>query len=188
VKNIIYLLVIALFIGGCSYKNQPIALQSYEANYHGEISKENKTVYISKVKDLRANKRNIGYTLQNGEKDISLFSDINFEKKYKDALLYALNIAEFNTATNAEDAALLVEIYIKKIELVYTDKNFEENLKGEINIEVVVKNGKTTSRQNFKQKAGKWIAPSYDSKDFEPFLTTLFSDNIDNIVSKLAEI
>jgi len=188
VKNIFFLLAIALFIGGCSYKNAPLTLQTYEANYQGQKSKEQKSVFISTVKDLRVDKRNIGYTLKDKEKDISLFSDVNFEKKYKDALLYALNIAEFNTATNADDATLLIEIYIKKIELIYTDKKFEENLNGEISIEVVVKNDKVTSKQNFRQKAGKWISPSYDSKDFEPFLTTLFSDSINNIVSKLTEI
>ncbi|MBU0720204.1 hypothetical protein KJ877_02555 [bacterium] len=185
-KNLVYLLLGALFFGGCSYKNESISLESYKADYNGAIAKENTSVYVTAVKDMRSDKKNIGYTLKNGKKDLLLFSDADFAKKYKEGLGYGLSIAEFNTNVSQNDADVLLEIRIKKIELVYHDKSFDENLKGEIEIEVVVKKGRTTSTQNFKEKAGKWIAPSYSSKDIEPFLYTLFSDSINNIISKLA--
>lgn len=42
--------------------------------------------------------------------------------------------------------------------------------------------------QNFRQKGSKWIAPSYSSKDLEPFLYTLFADSIDQIVARLTRM
>ena len=185
-KNLVYLILIALLLGGCAYKNNPVALQPYQSNYNGEVSKEKKTIAIISVKDLRPDKSNIGYALEDGKKEIMFFSNENFVKKYKNGLLNALNIAEFDTTVNPNEADLRIEIYIKKIELIHTDKSFDENLKGEIDIEVVVENGDKIVKQNFKEKAGKWILPSRDSKDLEPFLSSLFSDSINSIVSKLA--
>lgn len=36
---------------------------------------------------------------------------------------------------------MVVEVYIKDIEMVYNDKNFDTNLRGEIEIEVIVRRG-----------------------------------------------
>ncbi|MDA3908448.1 MAG: hypothetical protein PF437_05125, partial [Sulfurimonas sp.] len=60
-----------------------------------------------------------------------------------------------------------------------------KNLKGEIELEVIIKKGNETITQNFKPSASKWIGPSYRSKDLEPFFNELFSDSISNIVSRL---
>jgi len=185
-KNIIYLLLIALTMGACSYQNQPIALQSYKANYNAPLSVEKKAIFIQDVIDDRVNKSYIGYALKDGKKRLTFFSNDNFEKKYKDALLYALNISEFNTNVNKSDASEIITVHIKDITLVHTDKNFDENLKGKIAVELIVQQGNSITTYNFTQKAGKWIAPSFNSKDLEPFLTTLFSDSIDAVVAKLA--
>ncbi len=83
---------------------------------------------------------------------------------------------------------MVVEIYIKDIEMIYNDKNFDTNLKGEIEIEVIVRKGADVITQNFRQKGSKWIAPSFESKDLEPFLYTLFADSIDQIVSRLTRL
>jgi hypothetical protein len=186
-KNTIYLLSIALIMGACTYKNEPIKLKPYEANYKAPISKEKKAIFVHSVKDDRADKSSIGYALEDGERKITFFSNENFEKKYKDALIYALSISEFNTNVSQAEASEVIEIHIKNIKIVHTDKSFDENLKGELAVELVVKKGNTTTKYNFTQKAGKWISPSHNSKDVEPFLATLFADSIDAVVAKLVE-
>lgn len=186
-KNTIYLIAIALIMGACTYKNEAIKLQPYEANYKAPMSKDKKAVFVQAVKDDRSNKNSIGYALEDGKKKITFFSHENFEKKYKDALLYALNISEFNTNVSQADASEIIEVHIKDIEIVHTDKSFDENLKGQIAVELIVKKGNSVTKYNFTQKAGKWISPSHNSKDIEPFLGTLFSDSIDAVVAKLAQ-
>lgn len=186
-KNLLYFVVIALFFGGCSYKNEAIALQSYKADYAGETSKDKKTVYLGLVKDMRTDKRTIGYVVKKGEKSVRLYSDVNFADKYKEGLGYALNMAGFNTDVDSNAASLVVEVHIKDIKIIYNDKNFDQNLNGEIEIEVIIRRGTEVITQEFKQNSGKWIAPSYDSKDIEPFLYTLFSSSINEIVSRLTK-
>jgi len=184
-KNLFYVVLITLLLGGCSYKNVSIGLDSYKADYASEISQEKKTVYLSLVKDTRMDQRTVGYAEKNGKKTLTLFSDVDFTQKYKEGLGHALNLAGFNPQTTAETAYINVEVYIKNIKIVHTNKSFDENLQGTIEIEVVVKRGNKTIKQNFVQKAGKWMKPSYTSKDLEPFLYTLFSDSINNVVSRL---
>ena len=184
-KNVFYAVLIALLLGGCSYKNESITLKSYKADYAAEVSQEKKTISLSVVKDIRTDKRTVGYIEQDGKKIVTLFSDTNAEAKYKEGLIHAMNLAGFRTNAGDNLASFDVEVYIKNIKLVYNDKSFDENLKGTIEIEVIVKRGSETIKQNFVQKAGVWISPSYSSKDLEPFLNTLFSDSINDIVSRL---
>ena len=172
-------------MGGCSYKNEAINLSSYKGEYAGEIAKNNKTVYLRNVKDMRASKRFIGHILKNGEKFQNFQSNADFATKYKEGLNYALDIAGFTVVSNAADASMTMDVFIKDISIVYNDKNFDKNLKGEIEIEVVLDRGQKVTTQSFRQRASKWIAPSYDSKDIEPFLYTLFSDSINDIASRL---
>ncbi|MFT7003980.1 MAG: putative lipoprotein YajG [Sulfurimonas sp.] len=183
-KNTLYLLAVVVFLGGCSYKNEAINLSSYNAHYTGEILKEKKTVLIESIKDVRVDKRSIGYILKNSVKTTTLFSNANFEKKYNDGLSSALYMAGFKEGAEQE-ADLVINVNIKNIELIYDDKSFDKNLKGKIEIEVIVKKGKETITQNFSPSASKWISPSYSSKDLEPFLNELFSDSISDIVSRL---
>ncbi len=186
-KHILFLLLITAFMSsGCSYKNDPLTLKSYQAEYAGPISKDKKTVYLRWVKDVRTDKNTVGYLLQNGDKLATLYSNVDFADKYKEGLGYALNLAGFDTDANTHVASLVVEVYIKDIEVIYNDKNFDTNLKGEITLEVIIRKGEEVITQNFKQKGGKWIAPSFNSKDLEPFLYTLFADSINDIVAKLA--
>lgn len=185
-KKIIFLLVGAvLFMGGCAYKNETIGLHAYKGEYSGEIAPKNKTVYLRSVKDMRTNKRVIGYIMKDGARYQSFYSDADFANKYKEGLGYALDIAGFNTVANANDASLVMDVMIKNIEIVHNDKNFDKNLKGEIEIEVVIDRGQKVTTQSFRQKASKWISPSTSSKDVEPFLYTLFADSINDIASRL---
>lgn len=183
-KSIVYFLAVVVFLGGCSYKNESINLSSYNAQYTGENSKENKSVFIESIKDERENKKNIGYLLENGEKTVELFSNDNFEKKYRDGLKNALHMAGFKEALDA-NADLIIEVKIKSVELINNDKSFDKNLKGKIELEVIVKRGNETITQNFKPSASKWISASYSSKDLEPFLNEIFSDSITDVVSRL---
>ena len=96
-------------------------------------------------------------------------------------------MAGFNTDVDSNAASLVVEVHIKDIKIIYNDKNFDQNLNGEIEIEVIIRRGTEVITQEFKQNSGKWIAPSYDSKDIEPFLYTLFSSSINEIVSRLTK-
>lgn len=184
-KSIFYLVAIMLLVSGCSYKNEAINLESYKAQYTGPIAKEKKSVYVKVVQDIRKDKRSIGYTQNDGEKMTTLYSEVDFVKRYKKGLGYAFNIAGFDTET--KNASLVIEVNIKKIELVYNNKNFDTNLKGTLIVEVIIQKGNKTITHNFRQQASKWIKPSFKSKDLEPFLYTLFVDNINDIVSKLTE-
>ncbi|EDZ61252.1 hypothetical protein SMGD1_0358 [Sulfurimonas gotlandica GD1] len=183
-KNLFYMLAVVVFLGGCSYKNESINLSSYNTEYTGETSKEKKSVYIESVKDVRDDKRTIGYILKDGKKTTNLFSTEDFEKKYKDGLSSALRMAGFKASSDV-NADLVMNINIKNIELIHNDKSFDKNLKGQIELEVIIKKGTETVTQNFKPSASKWISPSYSSKDLEPFLNELFSDSINDIVSRL---
>lgn len=185
-KNVLLVLLALLFLSGCTYKNEALNLASYKAEYTGPISRDNKTVYLRFVKDVRTDKKSVGYLLQNGDRLATLYSDVDFADKYTEGLKYALNMAGFNTDSAARASSIVVEVYLKNIELIYNDKNFDKNLQGEIEIEVIVRKDNEVITQNFKQKGGKWIAPSFNSKDLEPFLYSLFADSINDIVSKLA--
>jgi len=181
------LVTLALFMAACSYVNDPLRLQPYEANYAAPISKEKKSVYLRSVNDLRADKQTLGYAVEGGKKTITFFTYENFSKKYSDALKYALNISEFNTNVSPREASAIIDVNIRKISLAYLDKSFDENVKGEMSVELVVTQGNRTTKYNFNQKGGKWIKPSRDSKDLEPFLSELFSDSIEAVVTKLVQ-
>lgn len=181
------LIVFAMFLSACSYKNEPIYLQPYQANAIVPILKEKKTLHIRGVNDQRVQKQTIGYVLENDNKKIILSSNEHFAKKYHDALTYALSVAEFNTHVSPQDAQLIVDVNIKNIEIQGFDKNFDENLKGEVAVELVVTQKSKITRYNLASKAGKWIAPSRSSKDLEPFLSELFEDSIQAVVTQLAK-
>lgn len=185
-KNLVYLTVVAFLMIGCSYKNEAIALYSYKAEYNGEKVKKNESVFISVVKDTRIDKRSVGYLLEDSKKTVNLYSDADFAQRFKEGLGFALNIAGFKTAASIEEASIVLEVYIDDVKIVHTGKSFDENLKGELTTRVVLTQGENISTLNFKQKSGSWKTMSYNSKDFEPFLYTLFSDSINDIVSRLA--
>ncbi len=187
-KHLFFVAITLLLFSGCTYKNEALNLESYKAEYQGPLSRDKKIVYLRTVKDLRAKKNIIGYVDQKSTNTIYFYSNENFAEKYTEGLGYALNLAGFNTNASTNEANLVVEVAIKDIEIVYNDKNFDANLKGEIEIEVVVRKGDEVITQNFRQKGSKWIAPSYSSKDLEPFLYTLFADSIDQIVARLTRM
>ena len=94
-----------LLLSGCTYKNEALNLESYKAEYKGPLTKEKKTVYVRLVKDLRADKKVIGYVEQKGDTLTQFYSNVNFEDRYKEGLGYALNLAGFNTDASAQAAS-----------------------------------------------------------------------------------
>ncbi len=184
-KNLFYIVIVALLMSGCAYKNESMNLPAYKADYAGATATGRKSVYINVIKDARTDKRGIGNVIDDGVKTARLYSDVNFPSKYKEGLGYALNIAGFDTASSIDEASLVVEVYIRNINIDYSIKSTGENLRGEIETDVIIKRGSETITQNFRQKAAKWIVKSYESKDLEPFLHTLFTDNINDMVSRL---
>ena len=185
-KNLSYLVVAALLLGGCSYKNEAIGLSSYKTVYNGNISNAHKSIYLTSVSDARDDKTSIGYVQANGQITTKLYSYTDFANKYKDGLNSALKMAQFNVEKNPDTNSINVDVKIKKIQLVYNDtKKFDENLQGQIKIEVTVTQGNKVVTQSFTQNRGVWIKPSYTSRDMEPLLYTLFSSSINDIVSKL---
>ena len=186
-KKLSYIIVLALMLGGCTYKNNAIELEAYKADYSGDRTQKNESIFLSTVKDTRIDKRTLGYVLEGSKKTVALYSEDNFEQKYKDGLGYALNIAGFSTNITKDDASMVMDVFIKDIELVYTNESFDTNLKGKLLVEVVRK-GKKIMTFNFKQQSAKWIAPSLNSKDIAPFLHMLFTDSINDIVAKLTTL
>ena len=187
-KKLPYLIVLALMLSGCSYKNDSIPLESYKANYNGEKTKKNISVFLSKVKDTRVDKRTIGYVLKDSKKTIALYSDDNFEQKYKEGLGYALNIAGFRTDVSKDIASMELEIFIEDIKIIYSGESFDKNLKGEISVKAILKQNNKVVTYNFKQKSAEWITPSHKSKDIAPFLHMIFADSINDIVAKLTTL
>ena len=182
-KILSFLLMYTLFFAGCSYKNKAINLQNYKTNYSGPLVKYAKSVDLLSVKDIRKDKKSIGYILYDGDKTLSLHSSVDFSKKYKDGLQKALKSAGYDVSS--DKAPMKMKVYIRNIELVKKDKSFNENLNGKILITVVITKGRKTIKQNFKQEKSKWIKPIYNSQELEPFLYELFSDSINTIVGRL---
>lgn len=187
-KKLSYLIVGLLLFGGCTYKNEAIPLKSYKAQYSGDKVQAKKTIKLAFVKDMRADKRTIGYVLEGSEKSVSLYSEVDFAKKYEEGLGFALNIAGFDTKVSEENADRILEVYIENIEIERKYDSFDKNVKGVINIKVLLKEGKKTTTYNFKEESSKWIKPSYSSEDLEPFLYMIYIDSINNIVEKLVSV
>ena len=187
-RKLSYLLVGLLFFGGCSYKNESIALESYKTQYSGEKAKTSQKIYIALVKDTRTDKKVIGQVTENGKKAETLHSDVDFAKKYEEGLVYALNVAGFNTNVSKADAAKVIEVYIDDIDITQSYDTFDKNVKGTVSIRVISKQGNQTSTFEFKEKSSAWKSKSYDSKDLEPFLYMLYKDSINRIVAKLVSV
>lgn len=187
-KHLLFFSISLLLLSGCTYKNEALFLEAYNAQYAGPMTKNKPTVHLRIVKDLRSDKQTIGALLNNGKVLAPLATHSDIEKRYYDGLLSALKLAGFDTDSRSREAALVLEVYVKDIDIVYNDKNFDTNLKGEIEIEVVIRKESEVITQNFRQKGGKWMKPSFESKDLEPFLYELFTDSIDQVVSRLVRI
>jgi uncharacterized lipoprotein len=172
---------------GCSYKNEAIVLSSYKTEYSGQRAQDMNSFSLSSVTDTREDKTSIGYVEANGKVTTKLYSYVNFADRYRDGLVRVLKVAKFNLVNNPEDANTKIDVKIKDIQLIYNDTNkFDENLNGKIIVEVILTKADKVNVLTFTQKQGTWIKPSYASKDVEPLLDTLFSNSIDDIVSKLA--
>lgn len=176
-----------VILTGCSYRNEAIELSSYKANYITQtINDQNNASFLS-VTDIRKDKTSIGHVLVNDTVNNMFYSNVNFEDRYKEGLTKVLTTAKFNLVHNPEDANTKIDVKIKDIQLIYNDTNkFNENLQGKIVLEVTLTKSEKINVLTFTQKQGRWIKPSYTSKDIEPFLNTLFTDSIDDIVSTLA--
>lgn len=186
-KSLLYLTVVILLSGGCSYKNELVNLEPYKADYAGTILNNGKPVYLQVVKDARQEKQTIGYTLQDGKKAFTLYSNTDFAKKYKKGFLQALHMAGFNTHTVQNGTSWIIRVYITKLEVVYDEDTwFDENLHGDMEVKVIIQKGNKKFSQSFQQKLGKWIMFSSTSKDLEPFLSQLVSNSINGVVSNFA--
>lgn len=176
-----------ILMSGCSYKNEALELSSYKAQNYGKTTQEPTRVSYLSVTDGRDDKTSIGYVEANGHVTEKLFSYVDFANRYKEGLTSALRAAKFNLVNDPASANTTISVKLKEIRIVYNDTNkFDENLHGKIVVEVTVTKGEKTVVQTITQQEGKWIQPSYTSKDIEPMLNTLYTDSIDLITSKLA--
>lgn len=186
-KKLYGLMAIAVLMGGCSYKNEPIELASYQPRYLSKTTQDHNNLTYLSVSDVRKEKTSIGHTLVNGNIDTKFYSHVDFAKRYQDGLSKALDAANFNLINNSAGANTQIDVKIKDIQLIYNDSDkFNENLHGKIIVEVTLTKADKVNELSFTQKQGIWIKPSYTSKDVEPLLNTLFTDSIDAIVAKLA--
>lgn len=181
------LVAVIAFMTGCSYNNEAVELSSYKTEYLGQTAKDMNSVSLSSVTDMREDKTSIGYVEVNGNVTTKLYSYVNFADRYRDGLTRVLKVAKFNLANSPIDTNTKIDVKIKDIQIVYNDTNkFDQNLNGKIIVEVTLTKADKTNVLTFTQKQGTWIKPSYTSKDVEPLLNTLFTNSIDDIVSKLA--
>ncbi|KIM02789.1 MAG: hypothetical protein KU29_13720 [Sulfurovum sp. FS06-10] len=181
-------LVTMMVMTGCAYKNEAIELSSYKGQYVGRTTQDKTPIALISVTDVRPNPMYVGYVVSDNVATAKLYSYVNFADRYKEALNRALQAARFTMVQKPSDTTTLLTVAIKEIHLTYNDtKKLDENLHGKVVVEVTVKKGEKSLIRTFTQEQGKWIKPSYTSKDIEPFLDTLFVDNINQIVTKLAE-
>ncbi len=181
----IYSLVAIVFLStGCSYNNEAIELSAYKLNYISKTINDSNNISFLSVTDIREDKTSIGYVLVNDKVDTKFYSHVDFAGRYRDGLSKVLKAAKFNLVNNPADANTKIDVKIKDIQLIYNDTDkLNENLHGKIVVEVTLTKAGTVNVLTFTQKQGMWIKPSYTSKDVEPFLNTLFTDSIDDIVS-----
>lgn len=185
--KLLTLIATAVLISGCSYHNEALELATYENTYTGKTV-QNSTVSLISVTDARIDKTSIGHVEANGQITGKLFTHVSITDRYKDGLTKVLKAAKFNLVQNPADANTKIDVKIKEIQIIYNDTNkFNENLHGTIVIEVTQTKGDTILTQTFTQKQGKWIKPSYTTKDIEPFLYELFAGSINAIGAKLAD-
>lgn len=186
--NKLYSLVaVVVLMSGCSYKNEAIELSSYKAHSLSKTIEDRNNISFLSVTDIREDKTSIGYVEANGQVTAKLYSYVDFADRYKEGLTTVLKTAMFNLVNNSVDANTKIDVKIKDIQLIYNDTDkLNENLHGKIVVEVTLTKADKVNVLTFTQKQGMWIKPSYTSKDVEPLLNTLFTDSIDDIVSKLA--
>lgn len=185
-KKLYSLVAVVVLMSGCSYKNEAIELSSYKAHYLSNTTEDRNNISFLSVTDIREDKTSIGYVQVNDKVDIKLYSNVDFAGRYTEGLTKVLTAAKFNLVNNAAGANTKIDVKIKDIQLIYNDTDkLNENLHGKIVVEVTLTKADKVNILTFTQKQGMWIKPSYTSKDVEPFLNTLFTDSIDDIVSKL---
>jgi len=186
-KKLYSLVAAVILISGCSYKNDALELAPYKMQFLGKTSHDPNSILFLSVTDVRKDKTSIGYVEANGQITAKLYSNVDFENRYKEGLTEAFKAAKFNLVNNPVNANTTINVKIKEIHIIYNDtQKFDENLHGKIVVEVTVIKGDKTIVQTITQQEGKWIQPSYRSKDIEPLLYALFTDSIDLIESKLA--
>lgn len=186
--KIVYSVVaVVVLMTGCSYKNEGVELSSNKIQYLGKTIQNPNSVSFLSVTDTREDKTSIGYVQANGIATTKLYSYVNFADRYREGLADALKAAKFNLVKDTATANTKIDVKIKDIKLIYNDTNkFDENLHGQVVVEVMLTKADKVNILTFTQKQGIWIKPSYSSKDIEPLLYTLFTDSINDIVSKLA--
>jgi uncharacterized lipoprotein len=186
-KNLYSLVAAVILMSGCSYKNEAIELSSYKAHALSTTTVDRNNISFLSVTDIREDKTSIGHVEANTQVTTKLYSYVNFADRYKEGLTNVLKDAKFNLVNNPADANTKIDVKIKDIQLIYNDGDkLNENLNGKIVVEVTLTKAGKVNVLTFTQKQGMWIKPSYTSKDVEPLLNTLFTDSIDDMVSKLA--
>ena len=186
-KKLYSLVAAVVLLSGCSYKNEAIELSSYKAQYLGKTTGDTNSISLLSVTDTREDKTSIGHVEANGQVTVKLYSYVDFTDKYSEGLTNVLRAAKFNLTKNPADANTTISVKIKDIQIVYNDtEKFDENVHGKIVVEVTITKGDKTIVQTITQQEGKWIKPSYTSKDIEPLMYSLFTDSVNLIGSKLA--
>jgi uncharacterized lipoprotein YajG len=185
-KKLYSVVAIVVLMTGCAYNNEAIELSAYKLDYLSKTIEDSSTISFLSVSDIREDKTSIGHVLVNDKIDAKLYSHVDFAGRYTEGLTKVLKAAKFNLVNNPADANRKIDVKIKDIQLIYNDTDkLNENLHGKIVVEVTLTKGNKVNVFTFTQKQGIWIKPSYTSKDVEPLLNTLFTDSIDDIVSKL---
>lgn len=185
-KKLYSLVAAVVLMSGCSYQNEAIELSAYKPQYLGQTAQDQNSVSFLSVTDARDDKTSIGYIEANGVVTSKFYSYVDFASRYKEAITSAMQAGKFKLAKNPTEANTIIGVNIKTIQIVYNDTNkFDENLRGKIVVEVTRTKGDKTLVQTITQQEGKWIKPSYTSKDIEPLLDSLFTDSINTIGSKL---
>lgn len=176
---------VALFVGGCSFKDSVIEFSEPKSIYIGE--KAYAKAFFERVSDDRANKKRVGVVRDrdggiigflNTDQDMSKWIGVALEKE--------MRAAGFALVSNENDADYSYSFSLTKLNVQYAKEELTgKNLRLEMDIVAKIKNKNGVITKNYKYDEQKWVKPLFDSnaikKEIEPFM----SESIAAIVKDL---
>lgn len=176
-KNLFFLFVsIILLFSGCTKKNI-VEIKPYTSKYNKESV--NLNINFRAVNDKRKSKI-IAKVIDNGKIIKTFKSDTNMESWFENSLNKDFSTARIDVLYSSKTK---LEINILNIEATYTKGMIlENNLVGNVEVELVFTKGRTTYKKYIKSSFSKWKMSISDASDFENFIQENMSDAIINSV------
>jgi len=179
VKQVFFLALSSLVLLGCANK-QEVQIKPYISAYNQESVAID--INVIKINDKRKSK-SVAFINNDGKTIKEFKSTTNLEFWFADALK-----KDFSTSgiKNSTDAKTSLEINIIALDAKFTNKTATKvNLYGNVEIELVFKNGLNTQTKTIKSSFKKWKISMSDAADFESVLYESLSDSVINSIKAI---